>query len=101
MPGVPAARIDAMLSDQIPAIDDAMLGPGWGYGYNVAVLRDPAAAGSSLSRGAVRWGGAYGHSWFIDFERQTSAVLLTNTAFEGMSGALRTEIQEAVTAASE
>lgn len=73
-----------------------MIGPGWGYGYNVSVLRDPAAAGSTLSPGAVRWGGAYGHSWFIDFARETSSVLLTNTAFEGMTGALRGELERAV-----
>lgn len=44
----------------------------------------------------MRWGGAYGHSWFIDGASQTSAVLLTNTAFEGMTGALRGKFERAV-----
>jgi CubicO group peptidase (beta-lactamase class C family) len=90
------ALIDRMFSDHIAGQDSEMLGPGCGYGYSVSVLRDPAAAKSSLSAGAVRWGGAYGHSWWIDPARETSAVLLTNTAFEGMSGALREEFQRAV-----
>jgi len=80
----------------VPGLDIEMLGPGWGMGYSVSVLRDPAAANSPLARGAVRWGGAYGQSWWIDAARETAAVLLTNTAFEGMTGALRDEFQRAV-----
>ncbi|HET9621872.1 MAG TPA: serine hydrolase domain-containing protein [Kofleriaceae bacterium] len=100
VPGVAPALIDRMLSSHMPEPENLMLGPGWGYGYSVAVLRDPAAAGSVLSRGSVRWGGAYGHSWWIDGARETSAVLLTNTTFEGMSGALRDDFQRAVHAAA-
>lgn len=64
-------------------------------GYSMSVPRDPAAAGSTLARGAVRWGGAYG-PWWIDPARETSAVLLTNTAFEGMTGPTRDAFQQAV-----
>jgi len=96
VPGVAAASIDAMLRDQISPLTSELLGPGIGYGYGVSVLRDPRAADSTLSAGAVRWGGAYGHSWFIDPASQTTSVLLTNTAFEGMTGALRGEVQRAV-----
>lgn len=99
VPGVSTDMLDEMLRDQIAPLTSDLLGPGYGYGYGAAVLRDPHAAGSTLSAGAIRWGGAYGHSWFIDPASQTVSVLLTNTAFEGMTGALRTEIQEAVTAA--
>jgi CubicO group peptidase (beta-lactamase class C family) len=49
-----------------------------------------------MHAGSVRWGGAYGHSWFIDPEARTSAVLLTNTTFEGMIGPLRDEMERAV-----
>lgn len=96
IPTVSAALVDAMLRDQIAPLTADLLGPGVGQGYGASVLRDPAAAGSTLGRGAIRWGGAYGHSWFIDPATRTTAVLLTNTAFEGMSGALRGEFQAAV-----
>ncbi|MEO8553915.1 MAG: serine hydrolase domain-containing protein, partial [Kofleriaceae bacterium] len=79
---VSTTSIDAMLRDQIAPLTSDLLGPGYGYGYGVAVLRDPEVAGSTLSAGAVRWGGAYGHSWFIDPGSETTSVLLTNTAFE-------------------
>ena len=87
---------DAMTRDQIPSLTSPLLGDGWGYGYGVAVLRDPAAAHSPMRRGGVRWGGAYGHSWSLDPATETTAVLLTNTAFEGMSGALRDDIERVV-----
>ena len=49
-----------------------------------------------MSVGSVRWGGAYGHTWWIDESARISAVLCTNTAFEGMSGKLRDDFQRAV-----
>ncbi|QEL26191.1 beta-lactamase family protein [Bosea sp. F3-2] len=60
--------------------------PGWGYGLGFSVLKDAAAAGTSESPGTWRWGGAYGHSWFVDRARKLSVVAFTNTALEGMSG---------------
>lgn len=96
IPTVSAALIDAMLRDQIAALSSDVLAPGYGQGYGASVLRDPAVAGSTLQRGAIRWGGAYGHSWFIDPATRTTSVLLTNTAFEGMTGALRGEFEAAV-----
>ena len=96
IPAVPPALLDAMLRDHIAPLTSIVLGDGWGYGYAVAVLRDPAAAGSPMPRGAIRWGGAYGHCWTLDPTTETSTVLLTNTAFEGMSGALRSELEQAV-----
>lgn len=44
----------------------------------------------------LQWGGAYGHSWFIDRANGLSLVALTNTAFEGMSGAFPADIRNAV-----
>jgi CubicO group peptidase (beta-lactamase class C family) len=93
IPNVPATLIDAMLRDQIAPLTSPTLTDAWGYGYGVAVLRDPTQ--SALPPGAVRWGGAYGHSWFIAGD--TCSVLLTNTAFEGMNGRLRDEMERAVT----
>lgn len=98
IPGIAPALLAEMTRDQIAPLTSELLGPGCGYGYGVAVVRDPIAASSPLSAGAVRWGGAYGASWFIDFASQTSSVVLTNTTFEGMTGALRDELQRAVLA---
>jgi len=79
IPGVAPALLGEMTRDQIAPLTSDLLGPGFGFGYGVAVVRDPIAASSPLSVGAVRWGGAYGASWFIDFASHTTAVLLTNT----------------------
>jgi CubicO group peptidase (beta-lactamase class C family) len=70
--------------------------PGLGFGYGWSVLIDPDAAGSPQSRGTVQWGGAYGHTWFVDPTNELSVVALTNTAFEGMNGAYPREIRDAV-----
>ncbi|NYF18673.1 CubicO group peptidase (beta-lactamase class C family) [Xanthomonas sp. JAI131] len=71
-------------------------GPGWGYGLGFAVLRDPAPTATPEAPGTWRWGGAYGHNWFVDPARQLSVVALTNTLYEGMSGAFVVELRDAV-----
>jgi CubicO group peptidase (beta-lactamase class C family) len=76
---LPEALFQEMAADQICGLD--MLGwPGWGHGLGFAVLRDPAASGTPEAPGTWRWGGAYGHSWFVDPRARLSAVALTNTA---------------------
>ena len=70
--------------------------PGWGFGYGWAVLVDPDASGTPQSKGTLRWGGVYGHSWFVDPARRLSVVALTNTAIEGMAGAFATHLRDAV-----
>jgi CubicO group peptidase (beta-lactamase class C family) len=60
------------------------------------VLVDPVAAGSPQSAGTLQWGGAYGHSWFVDRVQGLSVVALTNTTFEGMSGRFTTDVRDAV-----
>jgi CubicO group peptidase (beta-lactamase class C family) len=70
--------------------------PGWSPGLGFAVLRDPAPTGTPESVGTWRWGGAYGHSWFIDPARALSVVALTNTLYEGMHGAFVDELRDAV-----
>ncbi len=69
---------------------------GWGFGLGFAVLRDAAASGTPQSAGTWRWGGAYGHSWFVDPGRGLSVVALTNTLYEGMDGAFVDELRDAV-----
>jgi CubicO group peptidase (beta-lactamase class C family) len=70
------------------AIDDLpmLMGPGWGFGLGVAVLKDPAAANVPQGKGTWRWGGVYGHHWFVDPVHELSVVVLTNTALVGMIG---------------
>ncbi|MBH1445732.1 beta-lactamase family protein [Stenotrophomonas maltophilia] len=69
---------------------------GWGFGLGFAVLRDAVASGTPQSAGTWRWGGAYGHSWFVDPARGLSVVALTNTLYEGMDGAFVDELRDAV-----
>ena len=71
-------------------------GPGWGFGYGGAVLVDPRAASTPQAGGTLQWGGVYGHTWFVDRRNGLTVVLLTNTALEGMSGALPREVRDAV-----
>jgi len=71
-------------------------GPGWGFGYGWAVLADPGPAGTPQAKGTIQWGGAYGHSWFVDPANGLTVVALTNTAFEGMSGDFPRQIRDAV-----
>ncbi|WP_280822564.1 serine hydrolase domain-containing protein [Pseudaminobacter soli (ex Li et al. 2025)] len=75
-------------------------GPGWGFSWAGAVLVDPVVANSTLSSGTVSWGGVYGHWWCVDHQRERIAVLLTNTAYEGMIGRLTQDIAKALAANS-
>lgn len=70
--------------------------PGFGFGLGFSVLRDPRLALSPESPGTWRWGGAYGHSWFVDPVRKLSVVAFTNTLYEGMSGRFVTDLRDAV-----
>ncbi len=70
--------------------------PGCGFGLGFSVLRDPVAAASPESVGTWRWGGAYGHSWFVDPTQGLSVVAFTNTLYEGMSGRFVTDLRDAV-----
>lgn len=71
-------------------------GFGFGFGLGFSVLRDPVAANSPESIGTWRWGGAYGHSWFVDRSCGLSVVVLTNTLYEGCSGRFVTDLRDAV-----
>lgn len=71
-------------------------GPGWGFSLAAAVVEDPKAARTPMSAGSIEWGGAYGHSWWVDPSAGLSVVILTNTSFEGMSGKLPGDIKAAV-----
>ncbi len=84
-----------MMTDQVGPQAQTQ-GPGWGFGYGWAVLVAPTLAGTPQAKGTIQWGGAYGHSWFVDPANGLTVVALTNTAVEGMSGAFPREIRDAV-----
>ncbi|MFP9013039.1 serine hydrolase, partial [Pseudomonas aeruginosa] len=58
--------------------------------------RAPAKGTSTGSLGTWLWGGADGHSWFVDRARELSVVALTNTLCEGMSGRFVNDLRDAV-----
>lgn len=87
--------VQSMMTDQVGPQAQAQ-GPGWGFGYGWAVLDDPALTKTPQSKGTIQWGGAYGHSWFVDPQAKLTVVALTNTLFEGMSGAFTRDIRDAV-----
>ena len=89
----------AMMTNQTGDLAIVTNGPGWGFGFGGAVLTDPALAGSVHSPGVWLWGGVYGHSWFVDPVKKISAVVMTNTAIEGMTGQFATDIAAAIQAA--
>jgi len=75
--------------------------PGFGFGLGFSVLRDRKLAISPESEGTWRWGGAYGHSWFVDRAQGLSVVAFTNTLYEGMSGRFVADLRDAVYAGLE
>ncbi|MGF7205831.1 CubicO group peptidase (beta-lactamase class C family) [Skermanella aerolata] len=97
--GAPVLKPESVLALTTNAIGDLRVnavGPGWGFGLGVAVLKDPVLAETPESPGTWRWGGAYGHSWFVDPVRRLSMVALTNTAIAGMNGPYPDGIRDAV-----
>lgn len=86
--------VEALGTDAIDGIDTGM--PGWGWGLGFAVLRDPAAGMTPQSVGTWRWGGVYGHSWFVDRAAGVTMVALTNTAIAGMTGQFPDALRDAV-----
>jgi CubicO group peptidase (beta-lactamase class C family) len=81
-------RIGALVSD-----------PGCAFGYFGAVVDNPEEAITLQSVGTVRWGGVYGHSWFIDPANGLTVFNMSNNAVEGCMGAFPDRIVEAVYAA--
>jgi CubicO group peptidase (beta-lactamase class C family) len=98
-PMVSQATASAMMTNQTGGHLIVTSGPGVGFGFGGAVITDASVATSPLPNGAWLWGGVYGHSWFVDPEREISFVLMTNTSTEGMSGRLSQELMAAVAGA--
>jgi len=92
---LPGHLVTEMVRDQTGGLTLPNV-PGAGFGLGFSVLRDPALALSPESTGTWRWGGAYGHSWFVDPAMGLSVVALTNTLNEGMSGRFVNDLRDAV-----
>jgi CubicO group peptidase (beta-lactamase class C family) len=93
-PILPAELARAAMTNQIGDLAGPL--PGFGFGYGGAVLRDPQAAETPQGKGTWRWGGVYGHSWFVDPGARLSCALLTNTALEGNFGRITVDLRNAV-----
>ncbi|MGY5802601.1 serine hydrolase domain-containing protein [Rhizobium hainanense] len=90
--------VKTMMADQAGGHMDAQQA-GFGFGYGWSIVRDPVVAQVPFSAGTIKWGGVYGHSWFVDREKGLTVVALTNTALEGMWGQFTTDLAKAVYAA--
>ena len=90
--------VDKGLSNQTPQLAQAV-SPGVMFSYFGAYIANPAVAGLPLSAGSNRWGGIYGHNWFIDRDKGLSVLSMSNTGLEGSDGAYRSEVCNAVYAA--
>lgn len=92
---LPAELITEMTTDHSVAYE-LPNAPGFGFGLGFSVLRNPLQAISPESVGTWRWGGAYGHSWFVDKHHDLSVIAFTNTLYEGMSGPFVSDLRDAV-----
>lgn len=70
--------------------------PSWGFGFGGAVLMDPEMAQVPQGVGTWKWGGVYGHHWYVDPRNGLSVAALSNTAVEGMSGRFVTELTKSI-----
>ncbi|HEY8577243.1 MAG TPA: serine hydrolase domain-containing protein [Devosia sp.] len=86
------------LGNQTPQLSYSQ-SPGWQFSYFGAWLEDPVTAGTPASPGTNRWGGIYGHNWFIDPARGLSVASMSNTGPEGSDGDYVTEVRDAIYAA--
>ena len=87
--------VDESLTNQIGTMRQD-IEPGAGFGFLSAVVIDPEVVERPLPYGTARWGGIYGHDWFIDRTGGYTVLSLTNTAVEGCMGAYRDWVIEAV-----
>ncbi|MET3925513.1 serine hydrolase domain-containing protein [Devosia sp. 2618] len=86
------------MQDQTPQLEFAQQ-PGWKFSYFGAWVDDPALGGTPAPRGTNRWGGIYGHNWFIDPVNELTVVSMSNTGLEGSDGAYVAEVRNAIYAA--
>ena len=88
--------VDAAMRNQIGDLPRDEKDAGQRFGFLGAVIADPAAANSPHPVGTIRWGGVYGHEWFIDRTNALTVVSMTNTPVEGCAGKFRDDVSKAV-----
>lgn len=66
------------------------------FGFLSAIVVDPKEANSPAAAGTFRWGGIYGHDWFVDPANGLSVAIFSNTAVEGCVGQYPKDIRDAV-----
>lgn len=91
----PASR-RAVLTNAAGKLYEPARGQGWGWSLMASLVEYPKPTGSPMQPGSLEWGGAYGHNWWLDPQAGLCGVILTNTAFAGMSGAFPDQIKHAV-----
>lgn len=84
------------LANQVGDLPRRPRDAGQRFGFLGAIVVDPIAAHSPVAAGTVRWGGVYGHEWFIDRQNGLSVAGFTNTAKEGCDGQFRYDVRDAV-----
>lgn len=91
------ASVAAMRSNQIGDLrTNTELTPSWGFGFGGAVLMDREMAGTPHANGTWKWGGVYGHHWFMNPETGITLAALSNTAVAGMTGKIINDLVAAV-----
>ena len=99
--GAPLLSADTVKTMMVDQADGHLqpLQAGFGFGFGWSVVTDPVAAQAPFSAGTIKWGGVYGHSWFVDPTKKLTVVALTNTALEGMWGQFTIDLRDAIYAA--
>ena len=95
-PILKAETVAMAFSNQIGDLPRRPGDTGQRFGFIGAIVADPKAAGSPVAPGTIRWGGVYGHDWFIDRHNGFSVASFSNTAPEGCDGAYPHDIRDAV-----
>lgn len=88
--------VNLLTQDAIQHLEEIAAGPGYGFGMGFAVVRDAIAAGTPRNSGSYDWGGVYGTKMLVDPQASLSAVMLTNTALEGLTGTFSNKITQAI-----
>ena len=71
--------VELMTSDHVPSFTR----PGQGFGLGYAIQTDRGLAGTPLSEGTFRWGGALGTQFFIDPEEKLVTVMMIHLTPNG------------------
>jgi len=69
---------------------------GQGFGYTVAVVLDPVAAGSRRSAGAFGWGGAFGTRSWTDPAEELAGVLMLQQPHPGAQYDFENAVRQAI-----